>query len=197
MSQPSDNPFQHIAAGVNATTAALLRTAYEFGVFSVLDRRQQRVVGRYFTTDIGLRGLLDDAGLPTSESVRRFLLRSLRDLRAALPAQLREEYPPEELSIRQSYGYHLSRETRAKMSAAQKGRPSHHLGKHHSEAAKAKMRAAKKGHSVSLETRAKMRAARKGKPSPYLGKHHSEEAKAKMRASQRLRWQKRKRASSK
>jgi hypothetical protein len=151
MSQPPANPFQHVAAGVNATTAALLRTAYELGAFSVLDRRHQRVVARYYTTDIGLRALLSDAGVPTPESVRRLLLSSLRDLRAALPAPLREQYPPDELRIRSRFGYHLSRETRAKISAAMQGRPSHHLGKQHSEAAKAKMRAAKTGKVRSAE----------------------------------------------
>jgi hypothetical protein len=171
MSHPPANPFQHVAAGVNATTAGLLRTAYNLGVFSGLDRRHQRVVAQYFTTDIGLRGLRSDAGLPSPGGVRRFLLSSLRDLRAALPAPLRDQYPLEALRIRSSSGYHLSGETRAKMSAAMKGRPSHRLGRHHSEAAKAKMRAAKLGHSVSLETRAKMRAA------------------------QRLRWQQRKQAA--
>jgi hypothetical protein len=69
----------------------------------------------------------------------------------------------------------LSPETRARMSAAHKGRPGHpvsaetrakmaaaHKGRALSPAHRAKMSAAHKGHEVSPETRAKLAAALKG-----------------------------------
>lgn len=62
----------------------------------------------------------------------------------------------------------LSDETRAKMSAVRKGRPSGRLGK-----------------TISEETRLKMSDARKGRPSHRLGKTMSEETKTKMSESRR------------
>lgn len=63
-----------------------------------------------------------------------------------------------------------SPETRAKMSAAKKGKPNHHKGHPCSESTRAKMSAARigntnrRGSHASDETRAKMSAARKGRP---------------------------------
>ena len=122
----------------------------------------------------------------------------------------REIFFIRELNTKVPNGYNLtdggdnnvnpSDETRAKMSAAKKGKPSplkgKHLsdetranisanhadasgenngfyGKHHTEEARAKMSAAKKGKSHkphSLETKAKIAAKLKGRPSPAKGK---------------------------
>lgn len=68
-------------------------------------------------------------------------------------------------------------EARARMSAAMKGRPAHNRGTPHSEETKAKMRRPK-----SDEHRAKISATLKAKPSrTMLGKRHSEATKEKMR----------------
>ena len=86
-----------------------------------------------------------------------------------------------------------SAETRAKNRAAHLGPKNPFFGKHHSEEAKAKNRAAATGKHPSEETRAKLRAAHAGKhPSEetkaklraaHTGKHHSEEMKARCRAA--------------
>ena len=88
-------------------------------------------------------------------------------------------------------GFKASPETRAKMSAAQKGRPgispsaetrakigAAHRGKVISPETRAKMSAAHLGQKRSPETCARISAAKKGKPT----KPHTEEAKAKLRA---------------
>lgn len=120
-------------------------------------------------------------------------------------------------------GSNPSEETRAKMSAAKKGRPAYNkgqkmseeqkakisanhadctgkrnsfYGKHHSEEARARMSAAKKGKSHkprSQETRAKISAVHKGKKvseetrakisASEKGKHVSEETRARMSAA--------------
>ena len=77
-----------------------------------------------------------------------------------------------------------SEETKAKMSAAKKGKPSPTKGKSHSEETKAKMSAANKGKSPSDETKAKISAAKKGKPSHKKGKPQSEEHKAKKKQTE-------------
>jgi hypothetical protein len=71
-----------------------------------------------------------------------------------------------------------SLETRAKLSAASKGNTTF-LGRTHSVEARAKMSAAKLGKRASPETRAKMSAAQKGNAS-FLGKTHSVETRARM-----------------
>ena len=76
-------------------------------------------------------------------------------------------------------GKTLSKETRAKMSASQIGEKNHLYGKHLSDEHKAKISVACKGKN-------------KGKPSPFKGKHHSEETKAKMSASRKATWAKKK-----
>lgn len=91
-----------------------------------------------------------------------------------------------------------SLETRAKLSAALKGRPAHNKGVKHTPEARAKMSAAqkaignippnhkgKKRGPRSPETKAKLSAANKGK-------HPSEETLAKMSAAQKARWAKKK-----
>jgi group I intron endonuclease len=79
-------------------------------------------------------------------------------------------------------------ETRAKLSAARRGKPGFFTGQRHSEEAKRKMRAS---HSGSLNhmtgkahtdaSKAKMSAAHAGQPSAFKGRTHTEEAKAKNR----------------
>jgi group I intron endonuclease len=108
-------------------------------------------------------------------------------------------------------GFSLSPETRAKMSAAKKGRPLSEAnrlalsaaqkirckvfglppqlqrrGFHLSAVTRARISAASKGKSrprASAETRAKMSASRLGKKGTMLGKRHSQETRAKMRES--------------
>jgi NUMOD3 motif len=82
-----------------------------------------------------------------------------------------------------------SEETKAKMSAAQKGRkqsPGHWLGLKHTSEAKAKMRAAKLGSEHSPEHKAKIGAASKGNKY-FLGHKHSPETKAKMSTAAKVR----------
>lgn len=86
----------------------------------------------------------------------------------------------------------ISEETRAKLSAAKKGRPSPNLGRVTSDETRAKQSAAKLGKTSpkkgrpgkrhSLETRAKMSATRKGKSSCPNGRAYTEEGLAKLRA---------------
>lgn len=74
-------------------------------------------------------------------------------------------------------GKKFSEETKAKISAANKGN-SWNKGKHHSEETKAKMSATMKGKQKSEETKAKLSVANKGK-------HLSEETKAKISAARK------------
>lgn len=69
-------------------------------------------------------------------------------------------------------GRKASEETKARMSASQKGHPSYNLGMHHTEEAKRKISEKGKGRKCSDETKAKQSKAHKGK-------HQSEETKAK------------------
>ena len=69
-----------------------------------------------------------------------------------------------------------SKETKAKMSAAQKDKPK-------SAEHRASLSAAKKGKTLSAEHRAKLSAARKGKPNGREGTKHTAEAIAKIRAA--------------
>jgi len=91
-------------------------------------------------------------------------------------------------------GKTLSEETKAKMSAARKGRPGKPQseetkakksaalkGRPRSDETKAKISEASKGRTHSEETKAKIGAARKGRP----GKTRSEETKAKMSAARK------------
>jgi plasmid stability protein len=76
-----------------------------------------------------------------------------------------------------------SPETKAKMSAAHKGKKNHNYGKTLSPETRAKISAATKGKTRSPETRAKMSAALKGENHPFYGKSHTPEARAKMSAA--------------
>jgi len=85
-----------------------------------------------------------------------------------------------------------SLETRAKMSAAQKGSLSHMFGKHLAPETCAKMSANRKGtqHPMfgkrhSIASLAKMSAAQKGKRGYWLGKHLSPETCTKLSVAQR------------
>ena len=87
--------------------------------------------------------------------------------------------------------------SRAKMSAAKKGKPSRNKGRSHSPEAKAKMSAAKrgkpasnKGKSATFAARINMSAAKKGRPALNKGKLHSPESRAKMSISAKRRWSK-------
>jgi group I intron endonuclease len=80
--------------------------------------------------------------------------------------------------------YRTHPETKAKIGAANKGRPSHRKGKKHSPESIEKMRAVHAGHpptrkgaTHTAEAKAKLSAARKGKP----GHPHTEEFKARLR----------------
>lgn len=79
-------------------------------------------------------------------------------------------------------------ETRAKMSAAKIGKSTWNLGKPCSDETKAKISAANKGRANVLlrgrilteETKRRISDSKKGKPAPNLGKRHSLEAREKM-----------------
>jgi excinuclease UvrABC nuclease subunit len=77
-------------------------------------------------------------------------------------------------------------ETRAKISAANKGELGNIFGKHHADETRAKMSEAKKGNTYNLgrklteEHKCKISEANKGKPNSMTGKHHSEETREKM-----------------
>lgn len=92
-------------------------------------------------------------------------------------------------------GKKRSEETRAKISAAQKGRESPMRGKHLSEETRTKISATKCGerHPMygkkhSEETRTKISDALKGEENPMYGKHHSEEARTKMSTNHTHYW---------
>ena len=83
-----------------------------------------------------------------------------------------------------------SAESRAKMSAANKGEKNSFYGKSHSVETRAKLSADKMGEKNpnygkphSAEVRAKMSAANKGEKNPFYGKAHSAEARAKIGAA--------------
>ena len=78
-----------------------------------------------------------------------------------------------------------SSETRAKMSAKAKGRPSSNKGKHLSEETRAKLSASNTGKKHTSETRAKISASNKGENNPNYGKHRSPETKAKISAAEK------------
>ena len=73
-----------------------------------------------------------------------------------------------------------SAETRAKMSEARKGKPAPNKGKRLSAKHRAKMSKAHKGKTLSAEHRAKMSKANKGEKNPNYGKTPSAESRAKM-----------------
>ena len=130
-----------------------------------------------------------------------------------------EECPVEQLDEREMFwiaalntkipnGYNLtdgglcnsnpSEETRAKISAHHadfSGEKNGFYGKHHSEEARAKMSAAKKGKSHkphSPETRAKISASSKGKHSQNRGRKHTTETRAKIAVARKAYWAKKK-----
>lgn len=95
-------------------------------------------------------------------------------------------------------GRSMSNESRAKISAAMKGRPQtdaareslrraaqKRVGVPLSEETKAHMSAAQRGRTFSDEARARMSETRKGRPSPQKGKTMSDEARANMSAAAR------------
>lgn len=71
-------------------------------------------------------------------------------------------------------GYTLSEETKAKISAAHKGRAK-------TEECRRKIREANLGRKVPTETRAKISRSTKGENAYWYGKHHTEETKQKLR----------------
>jgi len=81
------------------------------------------------------------------------------------------------------YGKNRSPETRAKLSVAKKGENNPNYGKSPSPETRAKMSDAKK--NMTSETRAKLSAARKGKNNPNYGKTHSPETRAKIGAARK------------
>ena len=64
----------------------------------------------------------------------------------------------------------FSKETIAKLSAAQRGEKNHNFGKHHTDETKAKLSAALCGRQFSYETKAKLSAANRGNTN-VRGKH--------------------------
>ena len=91
--------------------------------------------------------------------------------------------------------YSISDEVRQKFSNAKKGENHPMYGKHHTEIAKQRMSASRKGKKISDEhkrkitiavnnmsdiTKQKMSEAKKGEKHPMYGKHHTEETKQKM-----------------
>ena len=101
-------------------------------------------------------------------------------------------------------GVSPSAETRAKLSAALKGRPAHNKGQKMSAETCARMSATKKamgftppstkGRRHSEKSKAKMSKAQSGKNNPQYGKHPSKETRARMSVAQRAAWEKRKAA---
>ena len=82
-------------------------------------------------------------------------------------------------------GKHLSDETKAKMSAAKRGEKATWYGKHLSDETRAKISAANRGKHLSDETREKMSAANRGYKNPMYGKHRTAETRAKISAANR------------
>jgi group I intron endonuclease len=76
-------------------------------------------------------------------------------------------------------------EWREKISAARRGRPSSMRGRRHSPETIEKIKAALRGRPKSPEWRAKISASRMGQASPMRGRKHSPESIAKMRAAGR------------
>lgn len=83
-----------------------------------------------------------------------------------------------EIAPRYSFGFHLPKETREKMSLS-------HLGKHQSRQAKEKLRLANLGKHCSEETKEKLRLANSGMNNPGYGKPRSEEVKRKISLSEK------------
>ena len=79
-------------------------------------------------------------------------------------------------------GMNVSDETKAKLSAALKGKPGPNKGKTFSDETRAKLSASHMGQEASDETRAKLSAALKGRVSPNKGNKFSDEVKAKLSA---------------
>jgi hypothetical protein len=80
-------------------------------------------------------------------------------------------------------GRSISQQTRAKLSAAIRGRPSPMKGKHHSVESKARIGYANFGRTHTEETKTKLSEQRKGEKSPMYGKHLTEETKRKISES--------------
>ena len=113
-----------------------------------------------------------------------------------------------ELDCKAPKGYNLkdggsgtnpSKESRARMSAARKGKPSNRKGKPLTEEHKAKISVAKtgtpahnKGKHLSEEQKAVLSAANKGENNPNYGKHHPPETIAKIKESNKRTWAKKK-----
>lgn len=74
----------------------------------------------------------------------------------------------------------VSKETRAKMSEAKRGKPSNRLGSHLTIETRKKISDALKGRPLSEERRKKL-CDRCGEKNSFWGKHHSEETKKKIR----------------
>lgn len=121
----------------------------------------------------------------------------------------REKFWIAELDCKAPKGYNLtdggdtalsmSDESRARMSAAKKGKPSNRKGKSLTEEHKAKISATKKGtpaHNkgkhLSEEQKAVLSAANKGKNNPNYGKHHPPDTIAKIKESNKRTWARKK-----
>jgi len=94
-----------------------------------------------------------------------------------------------------NFGKSPSAETRAKLSASKRGEKHPNFGKKHTAATRAKMSAANRGKSKSPEHRAKMSAAQRGEKNHNFGKSPSAESRAKMSASAKARWARERAAS--
>jgi hypothetical protein len=77
---------------------------------------------------------------------------------------------PDQVRIKM-IGRKLSLETRAKLSAAFKGRPSPMKGRHHSIESKVMLSIANTGKSHTEETKRKLSEAKRGEKNPCFGKH--------------------------
>ena len=93
-------------------------------------------------------------------------------------------------------GHKHTEEAKRKLSESHSGDKHPFYGKHHSDETRAKISAAAKGKVVSEETRAKMSRAQAGELSRNFGKHFSEETRAKMSASHKVHWQNKKAINS-
>ena len=79
-----------------------------------------------------------------------------------------------------------SKETRKKMSEAQKGEKSHMYGKLVPEETRKKISESRKGIVFSEETKKNMSMAKSGKNHPFYGTHRSKETKRKIREAQKM-----------
>lgn len=122
---------------------------------------------------------LTDGGRGSSGRVMSELHRQI--LRRPRSEETRAKMSAAQKGNKKTLGFKHSPETRAKVSAALKGKASPLRGRHFSQEVKSKISAAKKGKPLSEEHKAKLRSA-------GIVRRHPEETKAKISASLKACW---------